>query len=112
MSRCWNNKNRKSCDLSNNLYNISFIVIEDDTITPKNKRALIERVSSQQRSVAAEAPSRQNHSKLSKNGGRKRTFSKRLTQKQYRKLYSRRLSETPYRKLYIRRRSKIYTKIS
>jgi hypothetical protein len=46
MSRCWNNKNRKPCDFSNNLYNISFIVIEEDTITPKNKRALIDRVSS------------------------------------------------------------------
>jgi hypothetical protein len=112
MSRCWNNKNRKSCDLSNNLYNISFIVIEDDTITPKNTRALIEIVSSQQRSASDHAPSRQSRSKLSKNGGRKRTFSKRLTQKQYRKVYSRRLSENPYRKLYSQRRTKIYTKIS
>jgi hypothetical protein len=46
MSRCWNNKNRKPCDFSNNLYNISFIVIEEDTITPKNKRTLIDRISS------------------------------------------------------------------
>ena len=46
MSRCWNNKNRKPCDFSNNLYNISFIVVEDDTITPKNKRTLIDRISS------------------------------------------------------------------
>lgn len=46
MSRCWNNKNRQPCDLSNNRYNISFIVIEEDTITPKNKRTLIDRVSS------------------------------------------------------------------
>ena len=45
MSRCWNNKNRQPCDLSNNRYNISFIVVEDDTITPKNKRTLIDIVS-------------------------------------------------------------------
>jgi len=44
MSRCWNNKNRKPCDFSNNLYNISFIVVDEDTITPKNKQALIDRV--------------------------------------------------------------------
>jgi hypothetical protein len=46
MSRCWNNKNRQSCDLSNNRYNISFIVIEEDMITPNNKRTLIDRISS------------------------------------------------------------------
>jgi hypothetical protein len=107
MSRCWNNKNRKPCDLSNNLYNISFIVIEDDTVTPKNKRALIERVSSQHGSASAEATSRQSRSKLSKNGGRK-PFIKRLTQNPYRKLYSKKLTQNPYRKLYSRRRSKTY----
>jgi hypothetical protein len=107
MSRCWNNKNRKSCDLSNNLYNISFIVIEDDTVTPKNKRALIERVASQQSSTSTTATSRQSRSKLSKNGGRK-PFSKRLTQNPYRKLYSKRVTQNPYRKLYSRRRSKSY----
>ena len=103
MSRCWNNKNRKSCDLSNNLYNISFIVIEEDTITPKNKQALIDKVSSQQRSASDEAPSRQRHPKLSKNGGRK-PFSKRMTQNLYRKLYSKRLTQNQYS----RRRSKSY----
>jgi hypothetical protein len=44
MSRCWNNKNRKPCDFSNNIYNISFIVVDEDIITPKNKQALIDRV--------------------------------------------------------------------
>jgi hypothetical protein len=42
MSRCWSNKyNGGSCDLSNELYNISFIVIENDTITPKHKKSLL-----------------------------------------------------------------------
>jgi hypothetical protein len=41
MSRCWTDKNRKPCDLSNELYNISFIVIENDTIISKHKEALL-----------------------------------------------------------------------
>jgi hypothetical protein len=45
MSRCWNNKGKKPCDLSNNLYNISFIVIEEDSIISKNKQTLIDKVS-------------------------------------------------------------------
>jgi hypothetical protein len=40
MSRCWNDKKGKSCDLSNKLYNISFIVMDEDRITHKDKRAL------------------------------------------------------------------------
>ena len=84
MSRCWNNKNRKPCDLSNNSYNISFIVIENDRITPKYKQALIDEVS-YQRSLP----------KHSKNGGRKRKpFSKRLIQK----AFSRRITQKPFSK--------------
>jgi len=43
MSRCWADKLEKPCDLSNTKYNISFIVIENDTITSKNKEALVEK---------------------------------------------------------------------
>lgn len=43
MSRCWSNKNGQSCDLSNNRYNISFIVIENDMIMPKDKKVLLEK---------------------------------------------------------------------
>jgi hypothetical protein len=43
MSRCWSNKLGKPCDLSNTNYNISFIVIENDTITPKHREALVKK---------------------------------------------------------------------
>ena len=76
MSRCWNNKNRKPCDFSNNLYNISFIVIEEDMITSKNKRALIDRVSSAHSSEKSSSSSSSSSPKRKTPSSKKRGSSK------------------------------------
>ena len=73
MSRCWNNKNRKPCDFSNNIYNISFIVVDEDIITPKNKQSLIDRISPPHRgeesSSSPSSPKRKTASPSSKRRG-------------------------------------------